>query len=352
MSLPTIDTPLADSLRRMIDAATEVVITCHVSPDGDALGSTLAMQRVLIAMGKRAWVVTPDLPPRSLGFLPGIHDIIPASQKPGRAADLISRADLIMCLDFNALMRLDRMQEAIASATAPKVLIDHHLDPERFADLVISRPAASSTCYLLYNVLAAIGADPFIDRRVAECLLAGMMTDTGGFTYNSNDPGLYIVLAALLERGVDKDRLYKQVFDTAGESRLRICGYAIYRKMQLFSDHRLSLITLTKTELDEFGYTKGDTESLVNKPLAMPDVEWSVFMRQDEERFVKVSCRSKGHFPVNKVCEKLFGGGGHENAAGGEFYGTLGEAVATLLGAVHEFDRYLPAKSKTTISSR
>lgn len=346
ISQPINDLPQASEIRSMIDAAKEVVLTCHVSPDGDAIGSTLALQHVLQRMGKTVWIVTPDMPPRSLGFLPRVHDIIVATQKPERAHELIARADLIVCLDFNALMRLDKLQDYVRDSAARKVLIDHHLDPENFADAAVSRPEASSTCYLLYNVICAMGLGGLIDRNAAECLYTGMMTDTGGFTYNSNDPGLYLVIAELLRSGVDKDRLYKLVFDTAGESRLRICGYAMYRKMMIFPEHRAALITLTRGELDEFGYSKGDTESLVNRPLAMPDVVYSVFLRQDEENFVKVSSRSKGHFPVNKLCERFFGGGGHENAAGGEFYGTLDDAVDLFLQAMPQFDKYLPNTNK------
>ena len=333
-------------LRELIDSAKEIVITCHVSPDGDAIGSSLAMQRVMSRLKKIAWVVTPDLAPRSLGFLPGVHDIIAASQKPARARELMARADLVVCLDFNAIMRVDKLGESLRKSPAPKVLIDHHLYPESFAEVIISRPEASSTCYLLYNVLCALGMDSLIDREAAECIYTGMMTDTGGFTYNSNDPGLYLVIAALLERGFDKDRIYKLVFDTSSETRLRLCGYALYKKMMVFPEHKAALITLSCEELAEFNYCKGDTESLVNRPLAMPGVVWSVFLREDEHGFVKVSTRSKGHFPVNKVCERHFGGGGHENAAGGEFYGSLDEAVAVLLEAMPEYDRYLPKSKK------
>ncbi len=328
-------------VKELIDNSREIVVICHVAPDGDAIGSSLAMQRVLHKLGKQARVVTPDMPPRILNFLPGIHDIVIATQRPELATELLGAADLIICLDFNAIKRVDRLAEPLGSSSARKVLIDHHLDPEMFADVVVSVPEASSTCYLLYNVLCGLGYGELIDRQAAECIYTGMMSDTGGFTYNSNDPGLYLVIADLLERGIDKDMLYKLVFDTASESRLRICGYALYKKMILFPAHKCALITLTRNELNEFGFNKGDTEGLVNKPLSMPGIMWSIFMRQDEDEFVKVSARSKGHFPVNKVCEQLFDGGGHENAAGGEVYGSLDEAVGRLLEAMPQFDSYL-----------
>ena len=166
-----------------------------------------------------------------------------------------------------------------------------------------------------------------------------MMTDTGNFSYNSNDPDLYIIISDLLKKGIDKDKIYTQVFNTCSESRLRICGYGQY-KMILFPNHKAALITLSEDELKEFGYAKGDTESLVNVPLSIPEVNYSVFMREDSPEYVKISTRSKGDFPVNLMCEKYFGGGGHLNAAGGEFHGTLSDAVSRLLSIMPEFDVY------------
>lgn len=338
--------PAVKYLKQFISESREIVLTCHVSPDGDAVGSVIALQRVLRRLGKRVWVITPDMPPRSLSFLPGLQEIIPATQKPERAAEIIARANLIVCLDFNTLSRVDKLAPAIEASPARKALIDHHLHPDDFAEVTISRPDASSTCYLLYHVIRAMGYAKFIDRLTADAIYTGMMTDTGGFAYNSNDPGLYEVIADLLHRGTDKDRIYKHVFNTESENRLRLCGYALYKKMVTFPQHKCALITLSRSELKEFGYSKGDTESLVNRPLSMPDVMWSVFMRQDDENFVKVSTRSKGRFPVNTVCETLFGGGGHVNAAGGEFYGSLDDAVRILVEAMPQFDEYIPEKQR------
>lgn len=326
----------------LVSRAKRVVITCHVSPDGDAIGSSLALRGVLMAQGKYARVVTPDLPPRSLSFLPGAESIVVASCAPEMAASQFSQADLIVCLDFNDPTRIDRLAPCLEKTKARKVLIDHHLFPVDFADVTVSLPSRSSTCLLLHEVMLKAGWSEFINAEAATCLMAGMMTDTGGLTYNSNSPGLYLAMADLLSRGADHDAIYKRIFDTASESRLRLCSYALYRKMLLMKEFNLSIITLTKQELDEFGYQRGDTESLVNKPLAMEDTLWSVFMRQDSDNFVKVSMRSKGDFPVNEVCEALYGGGGHKNAAGGEFYGSLDDAVNALVEALPRFRHYLP----------
>lgn len=331
----------------LVQEAKRVVITCHVSPDGDAVGSSLGLRSVLMKLGKYARVVTPDMPPRSLSFLPGAQTIIYASSAPEHAAEHFNTADLIVCLDFNDPMRVDKLEPMLLGATAPKVLIDHHLNPVDFADVTISCPSSSSTCLLLHRVLEQAGWGSSLTADGATCLLAGMMTDTGGFTYNANSPELYRAVADLVERGADHDTLYKRIFDTAGESRLRICGYGLYRKMLVVKEFQLALITLTADELAEFGYQRGDTESLVNKPLAMEDVAWSVFLRQDEDNFVKVSMRSKGDFPVNEVCTALYNGGGHKNAAGGEFYGPLDECVNVLMRALPSFEKYLPQTSRT-----
>jgi phosphoesterase RecJ-like protein len=181
----------------------------------------------------------------------------------------------------------------------------------------------------------------FVDLDVATALYTGMMTDTGNFSYNSNDPELYRVVARLLEKGIDKDWIYKRVYFTNSVNRLRLNGYALCEKLEHFPNHSAALITLTRDELNNYHYQKGDTEDLVNRPLTCPDIVYSVFLREESD-YIKVSSRSKGNFPVNKLCEEYFNGGGHLNAAGGEFFGTLQEAVDRLKEAMPLFDHYLP----------
>lgn len=328
---PLIDEPQRKKLTQLLDHASDIVITCHVSPDGDALGSTLALARVLCNSGKKAVVVTPDNPPRQLSFIPGVKDIIVASRFPDEAARAFRRADLIFCLDFNAVKRLDKAAPFLLNANAPRVLVDHHLYPEIAADIVISHPEVSSTSALVYRLIADLGMLSLIDLDAASCIYTGMMTDTGNFTYNSLDPDLYIIVADLVARGVDKDAIYNRVFNSNSASRLRICSYAIYSRMQLFPELHTALITLSADELADFGYVKGDTESLVNVPLSIPGIHCSIFMRQDRPDYVKISTRSRGDFPVNRLCELYFHGGGHLNAAGGEYNGSLSDAVSFLL---------------------
>ncbi|MDE5750191.1 MAG: bifunctional oligoribonuclease/PAP phosphatase NrnA, partial [Duncaniella sp.] len=206
--------------------------------------------------------------------------------------------------------------------------------------VIISYPVISSTSALIYILLFQAGWARLMGRAAAADIFTGMMTDTGHFSYNSNDPDLYLIIHDLLRKGLDKDNLYKLVMNTSSENRVRIMGYGQYR-MEVMREHRLGLITLSSEEMAEFDYSKGDTEGLVNTPLAIPEVTWSVFMREDEPDKVKVSMRSKETFPVNLVCEECFGGGGHENAAGGEFNGSLSEAITYLLSILPKYDKYL-----------
>lgn len=228
-----LDLEAVGRLKGLVEKARKIVLTCHVSPDGDAMGSTLGLARVLQLMGKHPIVITPDRPPKSLAFLPGYDEVVPASYKPTAAANLLHSADLIFCLDYNASKRVDKMEEQLLSATATKVMIDHHLDPEGFCDLTISMPHISSTCALLYLVIEAAGWLEWLDVQAASCLYTGMMTDTGNFSYNSNDPRLYLIVAELVRRGVDKDAIYNMACNTFSESCLRLNGYALSEKMQI-----------------------------------------------------------------------------------------------------------------------
>lgn len=335
-----LDPAVVDRVKQFVLASRNIVITCHVSPDGDALGSSCALWFILKALGKNATVVTADCAPRSLQFLPGVREIVAATRNGDRVHDLIADADLIFCLDFNDITRVDRLSDAISKSPAKKVVIDHHLDPRIEGEIVISRPEISSTSALLYIFMWQAGWTRHLTRNSAACIYTGMMTDTGNFSYNSNDPDLYLIIHDLMRKGIDKDNLYKLVMNTSSESRIRIMGFAQYR-MQILQPHRAAVIMLSEDELKEFGYSKGDTEGLVNIPLSMPEVIYSVFLREDAKNCVKVSMRSKGEFSVSRICEEHFGGGGHTNAAGGEFNGPLDKALQKLLEIIPTYDKYL-----------
>lgn len=314
-------------LRKLLETCDNIVITSHIAPDGDAIGSSLGLAGVLNAIGKTVKVITPDMPPRNLMFLHGAKEIVVYSKYSEFAEKLIHDADLIFALDYNDLKRIDKVGDAVASATAPKVMIDHHLMPSDFVDVKISHPEVSSTSMLVFRVLCRLELFPYIDKNIAACIFTGMMTDTGNFSYNSNDPDLYVVISELLKKGINKDAIYSKVYNSNTADRLRLNGYAIAQKMKVYENYRGALITLTRDELNSFHYQKGDTESLVNMPLSVPELVFSFFLREEND-YIKVSSRSKGNFPVNKICEDHFNGGGHKNAAGGEFFGSMDDAIA------------------------
>ena len=322
-----IDERTIERLRALINGVQHIAITCHKSPDGDALGSSLALCHVLRRLGKQAVVVTPDMAPKALEFIPGVRELVVFTKHEARARRELTEAQLIFCLDYNSLHRIDRLGEIIEPLKTSRVLIDHHLDPDDAFDVAISVPEASSTCELVFRVLMQLGLLRLVDRHAASCLYVGLLTDTGGFAYSCDNPEFYEVLAALMRRHFDRIGLYNKALNTFSENSVRLQGYAISEKMQIFHDHGCALITLDKDELARFNYSRGDTETLVNKPLAIPEVYWTVFLREDADR-IKVSCRSQGDFSVSDICSRYFNGGGHQNAAGGELACTMDEAVA------------------------
>ncbi len=344
MLQPLIEESKVKAVRKLLEENDRIVITCHMSPDGDAVGSSLGLMHTLSKIGKDVHVVTPDHIPDSLRCLPGAKEIVPYSKYTDFASKLLREAEVIFCLDFNALYRVDRMKDALADAKAKKVLVDHHENPEKFADITISYPHQSSTCALLFRLLCRLELFGMIGRKAATCIYTGMMTDTGNFSYNSNDPDLYVIIAELIRKGINKDEIYKKVMDTKSLNVLKLHSYAI-ANMRVFEDYKAALITLSAEELKQFNYRKGDTEGLVNVPLSIPDIIYSVFIREDEKE-IKISSRSKGDLRVNDICKKFFNGGGHINASGGELNCSLDEAVDIFMLTLPEVERHLLSKLK------
>lgn len=339
MLQPLIEESKVKAVRKLLEENDRIVITCHMSPDGDAVGSSLGLMHTLSKLGKDVHVVTPDRIPDTLRCLPGSKEIVPYSKYTDFATKLLQEAEVIFCLDFNALYRVDRMSEVLAEAPGKKVLVDHHENPEDFADITISYPKQSSTCALLFRLLCRLELFGMIGRKAATCIYTGMMTDTGNFSYNSNDPDLYVIIAELIKKGINKDEIYKKVMDTKNLNVLKLHSYAI-ANMRVFDDQKAALITLSADELKRFNYRKGDTEGLVNVPLSIPGIIYSVFLRDDEKE-IKVSSRSKGDFRVNDICERYFNGGGHVNASGGELQCSLDEAVEIFMSTLPEVEKYL-----------
>ena len=335
-----IDSEKAKELHRLLKESSRVVLTCHVRPDGDAIGSTLGLWHLLRTLGKEATVVVPDKAPQNLAFLPGFKEIAVYTSHKDFCEKTVEGADLIICCDFNTPSRQDNLAPLIQSAPCRKVLIDHHSEPDNFTDLTFSYPRMSSTCELVFRIIAAMGLYDRLDRDCATCLLTGIITDTRNFTVNINYPDIYDILMRLLEKDVDKDRIIKEALNTRSLNSLRLEAYAISQKMEIFPEHKCALITLNAEELKRFSYERGDTEGLVNRPLEVRGLVYSVFMREDPD-CVKISTRSCENFPVSEICKQLYGGGGHIQAAGAEFHGSLQECRKIFLSHISDFDKYL-----------
>jgi phosphoesterase RecJ-like protein len=313
--------------KKIIDRSERIVIISHVSPDGDAIGSSLALYHFFLQMGKSVNVLVPNNFPSFLKWMKGAKDIIVGEWKENLTRELIDAADLIFCLDFNLLKRINQLGPLVKRASARKIMIDHHLTPDDFCDVTISHPEISSTSELIFRFICRMGMFDYIDKNGAECIYTGMMTDTGAFTYNSNSPQIYYIISELIEKGIDKDAIYNKVYADYSECRIRLQGYVLYEKMKIYKEYNTALITLSCEEQRKFQWKKGDTEGFVNIPLAIENIVFSVFIRE-EENIIKISFRSKGSFPTNQFAFEIFKGGGHLNASGGEFFGTFEEAIA------------------------
>lgn len=325
---------------RMIEASDKIVIISHVSPDGDALGSSLGLYHFLLQLGKSVNVLMPNNFPDFLKWLKGANDVTIGDKKEALAREVIEAADLIFCLDFNILKRIDLLAPMVENSSAKKIMIDHHPDPDNFCDVTISHPEISSTCELIFRFICRMGMFDYIDKNAAECIYTGMMTDTGAFTYKSNSPQIYFIISELIGKGIDKDDIFTKVYNNYSESRIRLEGYVLYEKMKIYKEYNTSLITLSNEEQQKFQSKKGDTEGFVNIPLGIENIIFSVFIREEKD-MVKISFRSKGSFPTNLFSGEVFNGGGHVNASGGEFYGKLEDAVALFESALPKYKQLL-----------
>ncbi len=337
-----IDQTTVDRLSSWISYAERIVVVSHVSPDGDAVGSALAWGHFLREKGKKVSIIVPNAFPEFLAWLPGASGIIRYDRHTAQGSALIAEADVIFCLDFNELSRIDAMASAVGERKAHKVLIDHHLHPADFCGITISHPELCATSELIFRLICALGCRNDIHRSIAECIYTGMMTDTGGFTYNSNNRETYFIISELLTTGIDKDEIYRRVYNTYSESRLRMMGYVLSEKMVVLHEYHTAFISLTQEEQDRYHLVKGDTEGFVNIPLSIKGVIFTIFLREDrEKKMIKVSLRSVGEFPCNRVAADFFHGGGHRNASGGEHFGTIEEAIALVKQAIVKYEKEL-----------
>ncbi|ASB50612.1 DHH family phosphoesterase [Alkalitalea saponilacus] len=313
--------------------AKKVLIIPHKDPDGDAIGSSLAWYNLFKENGIKGVVVSPNEVQITLQWMPGADSIIIFSKDRNIALQEINDCDLALYLDFNGIGRTGDLQETLSKLVIPKITIDHHPYPDMdLSDVMISDTEVSSTCELSYSVMKYLNLKP--SPFSATCLYTGIMTDTGMLNHNSSRPGLYHVIADLLEVGVDKDYVHQEVFHSNSLSRMRLFGHALCSKLELLADGKIAYIALSEDELKRFDYKPGDTEGLVNYPLSIDGIEVAALITEKEPGFVKISMRSRGNLPVNDFAAKYFSGGGHRNAAGGEMKDDYEKVVKHFISVV------------------
>lgn len=320
------DTTLLE-IKNLLKPMPKILIVTHNNPDGDALGSTLGLYHCLKNQGFWVAMLTPNDFPEFLQWMPGNELIISGFSAKKLAIERISNAELIFCVDFNKADRLAGFEEIFNNSTAKKILIDHHPHPGDFPDITISDVTVSSCAEKVWQLIENLNWIKYVNITVAECIFTGIMTDTGGFSFNSSTRETYRVVSELLTFGIEKDKIFDLVYNNFSADRMKLLGYCLEQKMKIFPEYNTAYISITKDELKRFNFKSGDTEGFVNYPLSIKGIRFSALFIENKG-FIKASFRSKGAFKVNEIASKYFGGGGHENAAGGEFMGIMEDNIS------------------------
>lgn len=299
------------------------VITTHFNPDSDAIGSSLAWQKYLTLKGLQAKVIVPSTVAQNLQWMPAAADVLNAENPLHKVqiASIIERADWIFCLDFSGLQRLHQLSSVVKHAQAPKIVIDHHLDPEDFADYYYHRTIAASTCELIYDLICEWGDEKLIDIGIGTCLYSGIMTDTGSFRHPNTTAHVHEVVASLIKIGVGTNEIHRKIFDSASIDRLKFLGHILANRLEYLPEYHLAIMWITEDDLVQFNSQAGDTEGIVNYGLQIAGAIWSILLISRPDG-VKLSFRSIEPFAVNTFAATYFEGGGHKNASGGRFSGS------------------------------
>lgn len=323
-------------LSQAINASNKIVVIPHKNPDGDAIGSSLGLWHYLKEKNKNCAIVVNDAVPDFLDFLPNVQEINVFETNQKQSIDLIKDADLLFCLDYSQFYRSGDLKLYIESTKAIKVVIDHHPNPDSDFHFMYHEVAASSTCELVYLLIKQIDLDYNFSKNTASCLYTGLMSDTGCFRHAIRIE-TFMIAAELLKTGISYEFLVSNLFDTNTPERIKLIGFALNEKMQILDNYRTAYISLSFEESEKLELKKGDTEGLVNYALSVPNIVMGAFFHEREKGKTKISLRSKGNFAVNEISEKYFLGGGHKNAAGGEFTGTAAQTVVKFLEILPQY---------------
>jgi phosphoesterase RecJ-like protein len=326
-------TPFSN-FKKLVSKAETISIVTHVNPDGDAMGSSLGLYHYLKTKGKNVKVIVPNAFPDFLAWMPASKQAMVFEGNEETVKKQINKSDVVFILDFNNYKRIDVLGELIRNSTSKKVVIDHHQKPDTVFDYYFHDENASSTSELIYDFVCGIDSKKAVDKKMANCLYTGIMTDTGSFRFASTTQKTFQVAAALIEAGAQNAAIYASVNDDYTENRLKLLGYCIYEKLVFIPEYKAAYMALSEAELKKFGFKKGDTEGIVNYALSVSGIELSAFF-SEKEGAIRISFRSKNKFDVNKFARAHFSGGGHINAAGAK-------SDLSLKDTVDKFIKLLP----------
>ncbi|OOQ58669.1 DHH family phosphoesterase [Mucilaginibacter pedocola] len=330
------------ALAELLAQPKKIVITTHHKPDGDAMGSSLGLYNYLVQLGHHARVIAPTDYPDFLAWLPGNEEVIIYTENTEASAVLIAEADIIFCLDFNSLSRINQMGELVGASSAYKVMIDHHLEPQDFDDYRYWNINACATAQLVYTFIAnELGHREYINKDVATCLYTGILTDSGSFRLPNTTSDVHRIVAELIDCGAVNWRIHELIYNSASENRLRFLGHCLANCLEILPEYNTAIIAVNKADLEKFDVNTGDTEGVVNYALSIASIKLGAFIVERKD-MVKLSLRSKEEFPANEICKKYFNGGGHRNAAGGQ----SGESFEA---TVEKFKSILPEYKKLLI---
>jgi bifunctional oligoribonuclease and PAP phosphatase NrnA len=331
---------LITPIKILFQTSKKIVITTHHRPDGDAMGSSLGLYNYLIQKNQQVNVIVPSDYPTFLKWMPGDSKVIDYENNTAKADKIISEAEIIFCLDFNSLKRLEKMESSVRKSKSIKILIDHHLEPEQIFDHSFSYPDASSTCELMYQFIVAMDDLSTINKDVAECIYCGIMTDTQSFRFETMKADTHHIMASLMEAGAENYKIHERVYDTNTEDRLHLLGLALKDKLVVLPEYRTAYIALSQQELDKYHYQRGDTEGFVNYALSIDGIIMAAFFSPKDDE-IKISFRSKNHFSVQELAVKHFQGGGHKHASGGKSKLSLEETIKKFISILPEYKSLL-----------
>lgn len=334
-------------IKALLSVPKHIVIVPHKNPDGDAMGSTLALFHYLKLYNHNVVVIAPNDYPMFLKWLPGDDKVLIFESHQKEAKALIKKADVLFTLDFNAFHRTgDQMAEVLEASKATKLMIDHHQQPDDYAHYTYSDVAMSSTCEMVYNFIEMLGDADKIDATIATCLYVGIMTDTGSFRFPATTSRTHHVIGQLIDKGANNAQIHNNIYDTNSYSRLQLLGRAL-TNLKVIPELRTAYITLSQAELDEFNFRKGDTEGFVNYALSLEGIIFAaIFIENQQEQIIKISLRSKGDFSVNEFSRSYFNGGGHTNAAGGRSEDNMASTIEKFISILPQYKQQLSQSSQ------